>query len=210
VLTGDEALQRAGEVLAEGDRFRFLQPRLHRELLSEVRFDDESVRATRDGIDLASLEMDPTQVAGMLMLRRRAFVDRMKAMDSGHGLGRSTRLAVAASSALLVLRSARTGAAAFLHGGRALNRVWAEATKRGLAFQPLSALLYLFERLADGAEGLSEAETAHLASIREAFDEAFGLPREGTNLLLFRLAPAPAPPTARSPRHPVDRVLTMG
>ncbi len=197
-------------MLAEGDRFRFLQPRLHRELLSEVRFDDEAVARTRDGIDLASLEMDPTQVAGMRMLRRRDFVEQMAVMDTGQGLGRTTRLAVAASSALVVLRSSATsGPEAFLAGGRALARVWARATDLGLAFQPLSALLYLLERLADGGEGLTEAEARHLATIGDRFAEAFGLPAAGTDLLLFRLAPAPGPPTARSPRYPIDRVLAL-
>jgi len=208
-VTGDEALARAREVLAEGDRFRFLHPRLHRELLSEVRFTDEDVRRTRDGIDLASLEMDPTQVAGMRMLRRRAFVDQMLAMDSGQGLGRTTRRAVASSSALVILRSAESGPEAFLRGGRALARVWARATELGLAFQPLSALLYLFERLADGGDGFSEDQARHLTRIRARFDAAFGLPGEGTELLLFRLAPAPAPPTARSPRYPAERVLQL-
>lgn len=209
VVTGDEALERAGEVLAEGDRFRFLQPRLHEEMLAEVRFTDEAVRRTRDGIDLAALEMDPTQIAGMRMLRRRAFVDQMAAMDSGQGLGRSTRLAVAASSALVILRTTAKGPRAYLEGGRALARVWASATDQGLAFQPLSALLYLFERLADGAPGLTAPEAEHLASIRADFCEAFAVPPEGTDLLLFRLAPAPAPPTARSPRYPVERVLRL-
>ncbi len=209
VVTGDDALQRAGEVLAEGDRFRFLQPRLHQELLSEVRFTDEEVLRTRDGIDLAALEMDPTQVAGTRMLRRRAFVDQMAAMDSGQGLGRSTRRAVAASSALVILRNAKTGPPAFLEGGRALARVWARATALGLAFQPLSALLYLFERLSDGAEGLTRAEASHLSAIREQFAAAFDVPAEGTDLLLFRLAPAPGPPTARSPRYPVEWVLDL-
>jgi molybdopterin/thiamine biosynthesis adenylyltransferase/nitroreductase len=210
VVSGDDALHRAGEVLAEGDRFRFLQPRLHEELLGEVRFTDEEVARTRDGIDLASLEMDPTQVAGVRMLRRRAFVDAMAAMDSGQGLGRSTRRAVAASSALVILRTAEVGPEAFLSGGRALCRVWARASDMGLAFQPLSALLYLFERLADGGEGLTEGQQSHLGAIRRHFDEAFARPEGGTDLLLFRLAPAPAPPTARSPRYAIDDVLRIG
>ena len=201
-------LERAGEVLAEGDRFRFMHPRLHSEMFEEIRFTDQAVEATHDGIDLAALEMDPTQVAGTRMLRRRAFVDRMVEMDSGQGLGRATRQAVAASSALAILRSARTGPLAYLEGGRALARVWASATDHALAFQPMSALLYLLERLRDGGEGFDAPQRSHLERIRRDFVAVLGA-HEGTDLLLFRLAPSPGAPTARSPRKPADEVLTV-
>ncbi|MAQ18598.1 MAG: hypothetical protein CMN30_27855 [Sandaracinus sp.] len=208
VVDDAEGLWRAGEVLAEGDRFRFLHPQLHAEMFDEIRFDDRAVAASRDGIDLAALEMDPTQVAGTRMLRRRAFLDRMRAMDSGQGLGRPTRRAVAASSALAILRTPARGARAYLEGGRVLARVWAAATEAGLAFQPLSALLYLFERLADGGEGLDVAQREHLTRIATEFEAVFGT-HVGTDLLLFRLAPAPGEPTSRSPRKDVDEVLEI-
>ena len=136
------------------------------------------------------------------------FLDRMRAMDSGQGLGRPTRRAVAASSALAILRTPARGARAYLEGGRVLARVWAAATEAGLAFQPLSALLYLFERLADGGEGLDVAQREHLTRIATEFEAVFGT-HVGTDLLLFRLAPAPGEPTSRSPRKDVDEVLEI-
>jgi hypothetical protein len=84
---------------------------------------------------------------------------------------------------------------------------WLEATRCGVAIQPLSALPYLLARLEqrDGL-GLREPDIRRLAPLREPYRRLFPADGPRTELLLFRLAIVSAP-TARSRRRPVEEVL---
>jgi hypothetical protein len=84
---------------------------------------------------------------------------------------------------------------------------WLEATRCGVAIQPLSALPYLLARLEqhDG-RGLREPDIRRLASLREPYRRLFPAAEPRTELLLFRLAIVGAP-TARSRRRPLGAVL---
>ena len=84
---------------------------------------------------------------------------------------------------------------------------WLEATRCGVAIQPLPALPYLLARVEqrDGL-GLRGLDIRRLASLREPYRRLFPADGPRTELLLFRLAIVGAP-TARSRRRPVDAVL---
>jgi hypothetical protein len=92
-------------------------------------------------------------------------------------------------------------------GGRALERLWLEAHARGYAFQPVTTLLPLFARLADGGSGFTAHERSELTELRSLYERLW--PRRGAaELMLFRLARAGAP-TTRSLRRRVEDVLTI-
>ncbi len=96
-----------------------------------------------------------------------------------------------------------------------VQRVWLEATRQRLAFQPVSGLLFLLARLI-GSEtrepidgiSLSPEMKAELPQLRERFLNVFPNPDDQLDIFLFRLSLA-APPTVRSLRRPVEDVLTI-
>jgi nitroreductase len=97
-----------------------------------------------------------------------------------------------------------------LRGGRAVERLWLEATRMGLAVQPVTALVYLFELLDGSAASIfSGRERDELRGLRARFDALFAAANGGTRLMLFRIGAAAAP-SARSPRRPLEAVLTWG
>ena len=102
-----------------------------------------------------------------------------------------------------------TSADSGFRGGRAAQRVWLTATSLGLAFQPMTAITYLFARLERGAgEGLSGAEIRQLSELRERYLQIFSVQAHQTESILFRLAKAD-PPSARSLRRRVEDVLSF-
>lgn len=209
VVEGSAAMGQLGAILAEGDRFRFYSERLHRELMGELRWTSEDALRTRDGIDVATLELTPTDYAGMRLVSRRSLIDEVVKVEGGHGLGKATLKAVAASSALCRLSVGGRDRVSQLRGGRALQRVWLEAARRGLAFQPLTALLYLFARLEHGrGEGFREDERVWLGQLRSRYLDLLPVAPGTSEMMLFRLASAGSP-TARSLRRPVLDVLTI-
>jgi molybdopterin/thiamine biosynthesis adenylyltransferase/nitroreductase len=204
-----DRLAELGEVLGRGDRLRFLSRTMHREMMQELRWSADSVRATRDGLDVATLELTPTDLAGLRVMSSWPAMDLVGRIGGGRALEKPARKAIAAASAVgLVTVPGRTREAYFA-GGRAMQRVWLEATARGLAFQPMAPLTYLFARLElGGGEGLAPGEVMALRELRTRFATLFPAAAGLGEPMLFRLSRA-APPTARALRRPVEDVLEV-
>ncbi len=209
-LVEDEGARRAlGALLGEGDRVRCLSPVMHREMMGEIRWTRAEALATRDGLDVATLELGPVELAGMRLLGNAAVMRAAAEANLGRGLEVPSKRAVAGASAMGLLTIPGTDRAAYFSGGRAVQDVWLTATAQGLAFQPMTALLYMFARLEHGAgEGFSREEQAALRGLRQRFRELFELRAGHAELLLFRISHAP-PPSARSLRLRVDELLVI-
>jgi hypothetical protein len=87
--------------------------------------------------------------------------------------------------------------------------VWLTATRLKLALQPMTAVTYLFARVAAGdSKGLEPSARAELEELRGEFRRVFPVPADCSEPMLFRLTEA-APPSVRSLRRPVDEILTF-
>jgi molybdopterin/thiamine biosynthesis adenylyltransferase/nitroreductase len=198
-----------GDILAEGDRFRFYCERTHREMMSELRWTPQEAERTRDGIDLATLEMSAGELAGLRIVATRPVIEEVVRVGGGQGLGSATRKAIAAASAVGRLTVEGKDAQDFVRGGRAVQRIWVEANRLGIAFQPMTALPYLFARIEHGGgDAFTPTEREWLAHLRERYLALLSLPAGTSELMLFRLAVA-GEPRARSLRRPVDDILSI-
>jgi molybdopterin/thiamine biosynthesis adenylyltransferase len=206
VLAGD-ALAQVGTALGALDRVRFLSPRLRRDLVGELRFTAEEARGTRDGIDVAALELDAADRAAIDVLRTGAGMQLLAALDRGWGLGNAAREAFARPGAAIVLRATAVDRAALVAAGRGLMRLWLEATRHGLAVHPWGSP-FLFQRLLEDGASLDGWERAELTRVAGAFRRLVGLDRDRPTLLILRLSRS-APPSTRSLRRPIDDVLAI-
>ncbi|HEX6811166.1 MAG TPA: Rv1355c family protein [Planctomycetota bacterium] len=203
LLDAAEELDAIAGVLAAGDRLRFLSPTLHRELYAELRWPGQDAHT---GLDVRTLELTAGDLEGVRLTGDTVLVRQLREIEAGQGLGRMARRAIAASSAVGVLTCPGHDAAAYVHAGRTLQRVWLAANRHGLALQPWTPLLYLFNRLAEGAVGLDAWEVAELRTLHTGYRQLVAERHGASDVMLFRLAVA-EPPTARSLRLPVDAVL---
>ncbi len=204
-------LDEIGEILGIGDAIRMFTTSLHAEMMSELRWNPHETETTRDGIDIATLELGGAQRGMIRMMRRFGFARVMGKLGAGKAFISGNRQTLAASSAFAVLTIPGHALTDYLQGGRAMERVWLTATSLGLAFQPLAALAYLLMRVRFfGGQGLSPETAAILQDLLGRMDRAFPEidPSHG-HVLYFRLANA-EPATVRSLRRPVDAVLRAG
>jgi len=204
-----ERLAELGELLGRGDRLRFVSRTMHREMMDEIRWTADDVRRTRDGLDVTTLELTATDLAGLRVMSSWPAMELVGRLGGGRALEKPARKAIASASAVgLVSVHGRTREAYFA-GGRAMQRVWLQATALGLAFQPMAPLTYLFARLElGGGEGLSAGEIAALRDLRGRFAAVLPDAAHRGEPMLFRLSRAP-PPTARALRRPVTDVLEL-
>lgn len=209
-LTSDPAaLETLASVIAEGERLRLLNRRMHGEMMAEVRWNAREVAATRDGLDVATLELTPTDLAGMRLVSSWGLMDAVRKLGAGRGLERPSRKSLAAASAVGLLSRPGTEPASWFEAGRALERVWLRATVLELAFQPMTPLLYLFDRARHGeTSDLDARELAELERLRGVFESVFAPDVNASRVMLFRLARAEAA-SARSLRLLAKDVLRI-
>ena len=209
VLTTDAELENIGRVLGATDCIRFLNPYFHRQLVSEIRWTPEEAEKSKDGLDLSTLELTPAQSAGLRLLRRPNVAALLREIRGGDAF---QDIAVNAfrTSAAAVLVIGRSGdCEQVLRGGRAIQRLWLEATALGLSVQPWAShymydAAHYFKHAA-----FDDAELTSLFDLEERFEQAFAGRQPGPRLLLFRLFHS-RPPSARSLRLPIEDILRTG
>jgi hypothetical protein len=210
LVTDPRLLQELGRILGEGDRLRFLNDGLRREMKAEVLFTEEEVHRGL-GMDVRTLELSGTDLAGIRMALSGAGSKVIQSLGLGRVFEEGAHKSLARCSAVVLATQEGSGPRAFFEGGRAVEQLWIAAQAAGLAVQPYTALVYLFFRVdaADDAQGaFSARELGQLAALRERFRGLFPLPQGHTDIMLLRLAHA-APPSARALRRPVDEVFTF-
>jgi molybdopterin/thiamine biosynthesis adenylyltransferase len=218
LVTCPDRLAALGEVLGMADRLRLMSRTMHGEMMREVRWSTAEAANTRDGLDVATMELTPAERAAMRLVSDWSVMAAVREVGGGHGLAAAARKQVAGASALglLTVRAeagdvADAGAKrrAYFEGGMAIQRVWLLATKLGLAFHPMSALPYLFARLEDGGgAGFDDQEKRELSDLRGRYQEVLELSGPLVEVMLFRLTIASAP-TARSLRRTVGEILSI-
>ena len=202
-------LDAVARVAGSWDRLRVLSTTMHPELVREVRWTHRDAVETRDGIELACLELPPQLELGLRVVARPDAAARLRAIDGGAGLRDGALRAHVYASALgrFVVRGRTTRD--YVGLGRTVQRFWLTAASLGLGARPYGAFLFAFARLDGGGGGLDawdrralgalalEYRTAMPATAHPGWTDGF--------LLLVNRAP---PPVVRSLRRSVDDVLS--
>jgi hypothetical protein len=195
-----------GAILGEADRLRFLSQVMHADLLREIRWTAEEAGRTRDGLDLATLEFVPTDLAVFQILASWPTMDRVSRLGGGKALTRASKKAMAGACGAALLTMPGVSHASYLEGGRALQSVWLAATLRGIGVHPLG-LPYMFARLERTfPTGYDEAQERCMRALREEFRAIFAVPADHAEIILLRFVRA-APSAVRSLRRPLKAVL---
>ncbi len=203
LVTGHDRLQECAEILGDTERIRFLVSHLHREMVGELRFAGEDVST---GIDVRSLELGEADQATLEVIRREDVMALLSSWDGGKVLGNNARGAVLSSSALAVVTVGDASPSAYVRGGAAVERLWVEAQRSGLAVQPVSPVFVFAVQQADFDELGGESRADELRALSRRFRDVVDIPDTTEMALVVRLSHAP-PPSVRSLRLPVDDVL---
>lgn len=198
---------RLGEVLGLGDRWRYLSKPLHAEFVRELRWTAEDAARTGDGIDVRTLDLSATDLAGLRLCRSWGAMELLSAVGAGRNLEKFAHRAAAGAAAFGALTVRGDTARDFVEGGRAMQRLWLAATRLGIGVQPMSALGYLCMRVSAGDGPWTDAQRRSLADLETRYRAIVPLSEGRSEVLLFRFVMA-EPPGTRSLRRPVEAVLT--
>lgn len=183
LLTGRDDIARVAKVLAAADRTRYLMPKLHAEMVSELRWPGDPCPDT--GIDVRTLELDPGDLAVLDILRRPDVMAYLARWNAGTALGEDTRRRVVASSGVAVISVLGDTMTDYARGGSAAEAVWIAAQQLGLSVQPVSPV-FLYVRSAEDLSEVSMSFRGELAGLQQEFRQLIGIPAGASPALVLR------------------------
>ncbi|MEL7155874.1 MAG: Rv1355c family protein, partial [Actinomycetota bacterium] len=148
------------ELWAEADRVRLLTPRLHREMMSELR--RPGIDPLDEGLDERTLELSPADAAKLPILRRADVMAELDRLDLGTRLGDDTRKRLRHSSGMLMVVVGGRTRTDYVRGGVALQRLWLTATRLSLWLQPMSPVFGYAQTPEELAAVVGERRAARL------------------------------------------------
>jgi nitroreductase len=190
VVQSTDDVSRLADLTREAAVEQFADDSILSELLDWIRLQRDEEHASPDGFTPTTLALDPATARLMRLLRSSPLV-RAGASRAGvvHAMAGQSAAAVERSGALLLLARPVSTVVDRIAGGRAMMAVWLEATRLGLAVQPVSSAV--------GPE-----------STRAATVDLFGASREDEVVTLLRVGRATGAPPP-SPRLPLERLCTL-
>src|SRR5579859_1278201 len=206
-LEAERELAEMAQLAGAAERLRLLYRQSHKEMMHEIRWSKSEAEQSRDGLDLETLELSPTDRAALLVCRDWSALDLVRQWKGGRALEKMARRSIEAASSVALITMPGHCPLDYFRGGRSMQRAWLTATRLNIAFQPVTSLVYLFARLVRGnGIGLSDEVVDELKKLRGRYCQLFAVNDRMGEVLLFRLSLAEAPST-RSLRRPVDQVL---
>lgn len=178
------------------ERIRMLTAASHADFVGEIRWTPDEARLTRDGIDLATVDLTATERAGLSVLRSWPVAAAVRQWGGGAALEQPMRRSIESASSIALLTMPTARLEDFFMAGRAMQRCWLTATRLRIAVQPLATPPFLFA-LAGHAKGtgLDPRDAAEVTALHERFVELFPVAAERRAVLPLRLAVADSPPS---------------
>ncbi|BBZ52810.1 Rv1355c family protein [Mycobacterium heidelbergense] len=199
LITDRHEIAAVSEILARADRIRYLTPRLHADMVSELRWPADPSPET--GIDIRGLELDSGELAALELIRRPDVMAELARWDAGAALGDVTRQRIMASAALAMIVTRGPALTDYARGGAALEALWIAAEQCGFGVHPVSPV-FLYAHGDNDIQTLSPAYAEQLRTLQQSFRARLGIAKGECEILLLRLVAGPRPsvPTRRRAR----------
>ncbi len=207
-LSGDEDLQAAAEIVTTTDMLRVLHPQGHYDLFKkEMRWNQKQTLETADGIDIETMEMSVSDKAALALASDENAIAYLRNWKNGTGFKKMSKKAVLNSSAVGLILANELSDINYIKGGATLQRIWLKANGLGMAFHPISASLFMFQRLLTDSENsfdINSKELLYKMYLKNC--ELWKLSVKDTPIFMFKLHQA-SEPSARSIRKPIDKIF---
>ena len=196
-------------VVGKADRALLTCARAHEEFYNEIKWTPEDADRARTGIDIRTIDLTNTELAGFQLARKYSVVKNLVKWGGGGAFEKLGRKCVERSASVGLLTMPDYSRLSYIEGGRAMQRVWMQASAQGIAIQPLSAAIFLFARLVHSrGEGLTPEMTELLTEVRPLHLSTMGTTDSTGDIFLFRMHEAAE--MHPSMRKPVETMLFFG
>ena len=210
-ITDYKTIDQLADVIATADRLRVLHTEAHWNFThTEMRWTPELAEARRDGIDVTTLELSNNELAGAKLIKDEKAAAFLRAMNKGHGLKRITRKIVNSAPVMGYVSAEGFDKEMFTEAGKAVERLWLQATAHELGFHILNVPFAFLMRKKQGQMfDIPEDLYPEIDRMWDLMGQAIPGWEERTDIILFRLFNAP-PERSRTYRKEVKDLLRFG
>jgi molybdopterin/thiamine biosynthesis adenylyltransferase len=190
------------------DRILFEDKRLHEGLFRWIRM-GKADEAEMDGMNLDVLELNWFQQQIFPLHVNWRVLSWLNKFGMSRMLGFNSIMLLKESPACCLLTTDKRNPSGYINGGRMMERFWIRANAIGLSVQPMAGFIFLLNHFHhDGAAQFKEAHQEMIREIQTRLQALVFGNNESVPIMFFRVGYAD-PPSARSPRRPVDEVLKI-
>ena len=210
IVEQPDRIDKLAEVVASVERLRFLHPQGHHDLFTkEIKWPSPTGEPIVEGIDIATLELSESDKTGMMVAAKPEVITLLNNWGGGTAFEKISKGAVASSSAVGMITMPERTSESFLEGGEALQRAWITANLNGLAFQPISGTLFVFDRFTQtNGEDMSESMIKELTILKQQLHDIFPILNNRCGIFMFRLSFADEA-SSRSLKRPLEDILNF-
>jgi hypothetical protein len=200
-LSDQSSLKKIGAIVSRADRLLFENPLVHGHFFSTLRWNQAEIEQTRDGLPIASLELGRVGSLAFRILKNWTIVKCLNRFGLSKAVANHSTVLMKRCSAAGLITAPDISPFSFLEVGHSFQRVWLNATKENLAFQPMTALIFLQlrSRLED-YNGMTTEQRIVIDGLRRDLDEFLGISKGRVPAMLFRLGYG-APPSGKTLRR---------
>jgi len=205
----EKDLIQLAKIVGGMDRLRFFHDQGLVDFINEVRWTEEEAIDTKDGIDIATLELSGTEKAAMGLLRDPRTIKFFRKYLMGYGLTKISKETITSASGIFLLKTDDYSPGGIVKVGAVLQRMWIKANMLGLSFQPVSAMLFIFQRILNEKEtGFTDLEEKEILELKKSFNNIFKKEVEQKDIFMFRINKA-GEPTVKSYRRDLSETLII-
>ncbi len=180
---------------------------LHDELFDILRFSRRELEQTRFGLEFESIGVPYALVWMARLLRHPSVMQVVSRLGIGRAVARQLAARLRAAGAVCLISARRAGPAGYVEAGRAMERLWLEATARGLAVQPHGVLPQYLTKLDVEPAGFTPRYAEIMSGHREPFNALFQVTPGERPAIVLRIGRPLEHPARRSVRLPVESLL---
>jgi len=182
----DKINQLANELMVN-DRIVFERKDIHAFLFDKIRWNKKQIEETKDGMPVGVLGLSFIEKMAFPLFRFWWYVKTANVFGLSRIIGLKCWWNCRNTSLLGMISIQGNDKVAFVQGGRAMQRVWLEATVQGFAMQPIIGLTLLINRLQQNALGdFSMKHTQFVGHAAEKLPKLFGVKKSDTLVMGFR------------------------
>jgi len=183
----DKINQLANELMVN-DRIVFERKDIHAFLFDKIRWNKKQIEATKDGMPVEVLGLSFIEKMAFPLMRFWWYVKAANIFGLSRMIGLKCWWSCRNASLLGMISIKGNDKFAFVQGGRAMQRIWLEATVQSLAMQPIIGLTLLINRLKQHAlDDFSVKHTQFVGRAAGELPELFAVNKEDTLIMGFRL-----------------------
>ena len=198
------------EISGETDLLRMFIQEAHEDFIKkEMRWNNEEIIETGDGIGINTLDLSNNDQVGLRLMKDKRAVGFLKEINGGTAFKRLALRQFQSSPSIGLITTPGSTSMDYLKAGLAIEKLWLQAAQMGYQIHPVNVpLIFFYKNSVQQPNDLSDESKNLLSNLHQKFRHLFKT-ENATEVFMFRLFRAESSPQ-RTIRKPLNKTLSIG